>query len=75
MKARFEYGRDGYRAKNRINPCWWCGHLDDRDETHREGCPSLPRVPDAEVSRMQRNLIAAYSTQQQQKAFERSRCA
>lgn len=75
MKARFEFGRERYRHKNRINPCWNCGHPDDRDESHREGCPALPRVPEATVFSMQRNLIASYATERQRQMFEGSQCA
>jgi hypothetical protein len=47
---------DDYR---RLNPCRFCGHPDDRDETHARGCPHIPPANEATVHQMQRDYMLA----------------
>lgn len=45
----------------KLFPCWWCGHPDNRDETHARGCPYLPVVPKETLIRRAREVEAAWA--------------
>ena len=52
----------------KIFPCADCGARDSRDESHQQGCPTLPPLSDAQIARIYQNVVRLWAEDGERRA-------